>query len=185
MLSVFHLLQAIALHGFVNWMPTLLVAHGVTITESLGYTFAMTLVTPLGPLACIWFADKIERKWQIVGSAIVVALCGFAFVLSRDPDIIVPAGAIELLAASVLNFAFHAYQAELFPTRIRVQGVGFVYSWSRVSAALTGFLVAFILGKYGTPAVFVLFTGSMVTLALFIALLGPRTKGRSLEALSP
>jgi putative MFS transporter len=185
MLSVFHLLQAIALHGFVNWMPTLLVSHGVTITESLGYTFAMTLVAPLGPLACIWFADKVERKWQIVASAIVVALCGFTFTLSRDPLIIVPAGALELLAASVLNFAFHAYQAELFPTRIRVQGVGFVYSWSRVSAALSGFLVAYILGKYGTPAVFVLFTGSMLTLALFITFLGPRTRGQSLETLSP
>lgn len=185
MLSVFHLLQAIALHGFVNWMPTLLVSHGVSITRSLGYVFAMTLIAPLGPLACLWFADKVERKWQIVVSALVVAMCGFTLALSRDPLIVIPVGGLELLAAAVLNFAFHAYQAELFPTRIRVQGVGFVYSWSRVSAALSGFLVAYILGRYGTPAVFALFTGSMLALAIFIALMGPRTRGQSLESLSP
>jgi putative MFS transporter len=185
MLSVFHILQAIGLFGFVNWMPTFLIEQGVSIKHSLGYTFGMALATPLGPLACMSFADKIERKWQIVASALVIALVGLVFANSRDPMVIVPAGAIELLAASVLNYAFHAYQAELFPTRIRVQAVGFVYSWSRVSAVFTGFLIAFMLREYGVPAVFVLFTGSMVALALFITIWGPKTQDRSLETLSP
>lgn len=166
-------------------MPTFLMKQGVSVTDSLGYTFGMALVTPLGPLACMGFADKIERKWQIVASAVVIAVVGLVFANSRDPLIIVPAGAIELLAAAVLNYSFHAYQAELFPTRIRVQAVGFVYSWSRVSAIFTGFLIAFILREYGVPAVFVLFTGSMLLVALFIAVWGPKTQDRSLETLSP
>ncbi|HVY34205.1 MAG TPA: MFS transporter [Caulobacteraceae bacterium] len=185
MLSVFHVLQAIGLFGFVNWMPTFLMKQGVSVTESLGYTFGMALVTPLGPLACMGFADKMERKWQIVASALVIAVVGLVFANSRDPMVIVPAGAIELLAAAVLNYSFHAYQAELFPTRIRVQAVGFVYSWSRVSAVFTGFLIAFMLREYGVPAVFVLFTGSMLLVALFVTVWGPKTQDRSLETLSP
>jgi putative MFS transporter len=185
MLSLFHLLQAFGLFGFINWMPTFLVKQGLSITESLGYTFGMALVAPFGGILCMSFADKFERKWQIVGAALGIAAAGLVFASSRNPLIIVPAGGFELLSAAVLSFNFHAYQSELFPTRIRVQAIGFVYSWSRISAAFNGFVVAWVLGKYGAPAVFVLFTLSMLLVALAIATLGPPTRQRSLETLSP
>ena len=185
MLSLFHILQAIGLYGFINWMPTFLVHEGVSIVHSLGYTFGMALVAPLGPLLCLSFADKIERKWQIVGSALAVAIAGLMFAYFRSPYIIVPMGGFELLSAAILSYNFHAYQAELFPTRIRVQAVGFVYSWSRISATFSGFLIAFVLGRYGVSWVFLLIAGSMVLVALFIGVMGPLTKDRSLETLSP
>jgi len=185
MLSLFHLLQAFGLYGYINWMPTFLVKQGVSIPESLGYTFGMAMVAPFGGLLCLSFADKYERKWQIVGAALAIAAAGVVFALSRNPLYIVPAGGFELLSAAVLSFNFHAYQSELFPTRIRVQAIGFVYSWSRISAAFNAFVVAFILGKYGAPAVFVMFTISMLLVALAIGTLGPSTKQRSLETLSP
>jgi putative MFS transporter len=185
MLSLFHLLQAFGLYGYINWMPTFLVKQGVSIPDSLAYTFGMALVAPFGGLLCMSFADKFERKWQIVGAAIAIAAAGVVFANSRNPWIIVPTGGFELLSAAVLSFNFHAYQSELFPTRIRVQAIGFVYSWSRISAAFNGFVVAWILGQYGAPAVFVLFTVSMLLVALAIGVLGPATKQRSLETLSP
>ena len=185
MLSLFHLLQAFGLFGFINWMPTFLVKQGLSITESLGYTFGMALVAPFGGLVCLSFADKFERKWQIVGAALAIAAAGLVFANSRNPWIIVPAGGFELLSAAVLSFNFHAYQSELFPTRIRVQAIGFVYSWSRVSAAFNAFVVAWVLGKYGAPTVFVLFTLSMLLVAISIAALGPKTRQVSLETLSP
>jgi len=185
MLSLFHLLQAFGLYGFIAWMPTFLIKQGISITSSLGYTFGMALVAPFGGLVCLSFADKFERKWQIVGAALAIAAAGLVFAASRNPLIIVPAGGFELLSAAVLSFNFHAYQSELFPTRIRVQAIGFVYSWSRVSAAFSAFVVAWVLGNYGAPAVFLLFTASMLLVALAIATLGPLTKQRSLETLSP
>jgi len=185
MLSLFHVLQAIGLYGFINWMPTFLVHEGVSIVHSLGYTFGMALVAPLGPLLCLSFADRIERKWQIVGAALAVAVAGLMFSYFRNPYIIIPMGGFELLSAAILSYNFHAYQAELFPTRIRVQAVGFVYSWSRISATFSGFLIAFVLGRYGVSWVFLLIAGSMVMVALFIGVMGPLTKNRSLETLSP
>ena len=185
MLSLFHLLQAFGLYGFIAWMPTFLVKQGISITNSLGYTFGMALVAPFGGLVCLSFADKFERKWQIVGSALAIAAAGLVFASSRNPLIIVPTGGFELLSAAVLSFNFHAYQSELFPTRIRVQAIGFVYSWSRISAAFGGFVVAWVLGRYGAPVVFLMFTASMLLVALAIATLGPLTRQRSLETLSP
>ena len=52
------------------------------------------------------------------------------------------------------SFIYHAYQSELYPTRIRARAIGFVYSWSRFSAIFSGFLIAFFLGRYGTVGVF-------------------------------
>jgi putative MFS transporter len=185
MLSLFHFLQAFALYGYISWMPTFLVSQGISITKSLSYTLGMALVAPLGGLLCLSFADKFERKWQIVGSALAIAAVGMVFANSRNPWIIVPAGGFELLSAAVLSFNFHAFQAELFPTRIRVLAIGFVYSWSRISAFFASLVVGFVLGKYGAPTVFVLFTLSMLLVALSIGILGPKTRQTSLETLSP
>ena len=185
MLSVFHMFQAIGLFGFLNWMPTFLISRGVSVTHSLAYTLGMTLVAPLGPLLCLSFVDKVERKWQMVASALAIAGAGIVFAIARSPWVIVPMGGLELLCASILSFNFHAYQAELFPTRIRTQAIGFVYSWSRVSGAFTGFLIAWVLGAFGVPAAFLLFTGSMVMVALCVGIFGPLTQDRSLEHLSP
>lgn len=185
MLSIFHVLQGIGLYGFLNWMPTFLVHRGISIHHSLGYTVGMAVFAPLGPLLCLSFADRIERKWQIVGAALAVAAAGLTFSFITSPYIIIPVGGFELLSAAILSYNFHAYQAELFPTRIRVQAVGFVYSWARITAILSGFLISYILGHYGVSQVFLLIAGSMILVALFIGVMGPSSKNRSLESLSP
>ncbi len=154
------------------------------MTHSLGYVFGMQLAAPLGPLAAMAFADRIERKWQIVGAALVMAVAGLAFAQLTNPYLIIPVGAIQTLTAAVLNYSFHSYQAELYPTRIRAQAVGFVYSWSRLSGAFSGFLIAFVLGHYGVPSVFLLIAGSMAVVALSIGAMGPPTSRRALEALA-
>jgi putative MFS transporter len=49
-------------------------------------------------------------------------------------------------------FGFHAYQPELFPTRIRASAAGFVYSWSRLSVIFNSFIIAFVLERSGPSA---------------------------------
>ena len=83
-----------------------------------------------------------------------------------------------------MSFAFHAYQSELYPTRIRGTAVGFVYSWSRLSTVLSAFVIAFFLGRFGTDGVFALIAAAMVVVALVIGVMGPRTSNRSLRKIS-
>jgi putative MFS transporter len=83
-----------------------------------------------------------------------------------------------------LSYSYHAYQAELFPTRIRARAVGFVYSWSRLSTIFTSFMIAFFLQKFGTPGVFAFIAASMLMVILSIGIFGDRTKGLSLEEIS-
>ena len=59
-----------------------------------------------------------------------------------------------------------------------------MYSWSRLSAALSGLAIATFLGFGGTTAVFVFIACCMAIVIIVIGGFGLRTRGRSLEAIA-
>jgi putative MFS transporter len=83
-----------------------------------------------------------------------------------------------------MSYAYHGYQAELFPTPIRSRAVGFVYSWSRLAAAFAGLAVGFLLADGGVPAVAVFIGGAMAVGIAAVGIFGPSTRGVALEQLN-
>ena len=184
LLIIFHLLQPIGFYGFAIWVPTLLLAQGVGVTQSLRYTFVMALASPLGPLLGLPFADIFERKWQIAWSALAIAVWGLLFAQQRTAAGVIILGVLITLSSNWMSFSYHTYQSELYPTRIRTRAVGFVYSWSRLSTAFSSLLIAFFLRNYGTMGVFILIACSMVLVFVLIGGLGPETTRQRLEEIS-
>ena len=184
MLVVFNVFQTVGYYGFSAWVPTLLVQRGITVSSSLRYTFIIAIAAPFGPLAASLVADRTERKWQIVASALGVAAAGLFFARMDQAIWLIAFGVLLTLSNNVLSFSFHAYQAELYPTRIRALAIGFVYSWSRVSVVFSSFVIAFCLREFGVAGVFTLIAGSMAMVMLAIGIFGPRSSGVSLEAIS-
>lgn len=184
MLIVFNLFQTVGFYGFNNWVPTFLVSQGISVTKSLGYTFFIAIAAPFGPLLGALFTDKIERKWQIAGAAACVAVFGLAFASMREVAPLILFGALVTLSNNIMSFAFHAYQPELYPTRIRALAVGFVYSWSRLSTVFSAFVIAFFLRELGVIGVFTLIAASMGVVVLAIGLFGPKVKDLTLEEIS-
>ena len=176
MLSVFNLFQTIGYYGFASWVPTLLIARGIGITHSLFYSLLIAIANPLGPLLALPFADKVERKWVIVGAAIGIAVFGSLFATASHPVLLVACGLCITFSSNLLSVGFHAYQPELFPTRVRARAVGFVYSMSRISAVFSSFLIANSLRNFGTAGVFTLIIGAMVVVVVTIGVFGPRTR---------
>jgi MFS transporter, putative metabolite:H+ symporter len=184
MLIVFQILQVVGYYGFTSWVPTLLLAQGINVTRSLAYTVVIAAANPLGALAATWFADRCERKWQLAFAALGIAVFGLAFSQQRTALGIMVVGCLIAFSNTVLAYSLHAYQSELYPTRVRARAVGFTYSWSRISTVFVGFMIAWCLGHYGTIGVFTFIAGAMVLVFLIIAILGPRTTGLRLEAIS-
>ncbi|CDY74266.1 Major facilitator superfamily (MFS) metabolite(sugar)/H symporter [Caballeronia glathei] len=184
MLSLFNFFQTFGVYGFGAWVPVLLYTKGLTITHSLLYTMVIAFTTPLGALGAMAFAERIERKWQLVGCAVMVAVAGVLFGLARDPLPILLFGGLVTIANNWLIGIFHTYQAELYPTRIRARAVGFVFSWSRVSSIFVGFWVAALLKHSGVPAVFALISSAMFVIVVMVGFFGPKTNGIRLEELS-
>ena len=185
MMMVFNFFQTIGYYGFASWVPTLLVARGITITHSLLYSFIIAIANPIGPLLAIPIADYVERKWVIVFGATGIAVFGMAFSQVDNTVLLIACGVAITLCSNIMSFGFHAYQPELFPTRVRAMAVGFVYSMSRIGAMLSGFLIAFCLREFGTTGVFTLIVGCMAMVVISIGGFGPRTRGLKLEAIAP
>ncbi len=184
LLTIFQLFQTLGFYGFASWVPTLLISRGMAVTKSLEYTFLIAIANPVGPLVGQAFADKFERKWQIAWAAFAVAVFGLLFAAQRTAAGVVVFGILITLSSNWMSFAFHTYQAELYPTRIRAQAVGFVYSWSRLGAIASGFVIAFFLRNYGTRGVFSLIAAAMLVVFVVIGGWGPRTNRLPLEEIA-
>jgi MFS transporter, putative metabolite:H+ symporter len=184
MLIIFHTLQTIGYYGFANWAPTFLLRRGVSLLHSLEYTLLIALVSPLGPALAVLTSDKLERKWTIVAMALLIAALGLGFAFWSLPALIVLSGALVTLCSNWFSALLHAYQSELFPTRMRATGVGFTYSWSRLSASVSSLLIGAVLLHAGVGAVFALLAAAMCGVALVIGVFGPRTNRIALEQLA-
>jgi putative MFS transporter len=181
LMSAFNVFQTVGFYGFQNWVPTLLIAQGIEITKSLGYTTVIALAAPVGPLIGFLLGERIERKWVIVGCAGLILVCGLVFGATTAPAIIVAMGLMLQVAANGMSYSFHAYQQELFPTGLRARASGFVYSWSRLSVIFSSFVISDLLQAFGVPGVFLFIAGAMALVMAIIGVYGPRTSGVALE----
>jgi putative MFS transporter len=184
MLAVFNFFQTIGFYGFSNWVPKLVSGQGFDIRSSLLYSFIIAFAYPAAPLLFMLFADRIERKWQIVIAACGTAFFGLLFTQQGSATGIVILGILITFSAQLMSYGYHAYQAELFPTRIRSRAVGFTYSFSRLSTIFTSFMVAFFAREAGNVGVFAFIAVSMFIAAGAIGFFGPSTHNRTLEEIN-
>jgi putative MFS transporter len=184
MLLALNIFQALGFYGFSNWVPALLTSQGIGFVKSLQYSFVIAIVYPLTPFLCSLIADRIERKWLIVIGAAGTAVFGLLFSRQSAAANLVLFGALVTISNIVLSYSYHAYQTELYPTRIRARAVGFVYSFSRLATILSGFVIAIALRDFGTTGVFVFIASCMLVVVLSVGTFGPRTRGLTLEEAS-
>jgi MFS transporter, putative metabolite:H+ symporter len=184
MLMLFNFFQTVGFYGFVAWTPTLLIAKGIHITQSLEYSVIINIAAVAFPLVLMLFADSMERKWHACLSCLAIAVFGVWFANVTSPAALIVLGACLAMSTQWLSYGLHSYQSELYPTRIRARGIGFVYSWSRLSGILTPFFVAFFLRDFGPPGVFAFVAVCMAVVIVSVATLGPRTRQLQLEAIA-
>ena len=184
MLIVFNVFQIVGYYGFSSWVPTFLIRRGISVVNSLEYTFLIAIAAPLGPLLAYRLADRFERKWQIVAAASAVGYirhtlrtddAGAAADRPGNPADHVEQHPVVLISRLSGGTLSHAHSRA--GHRIRV----FVEPALRVFSA---FAIAFFLDRFGVPGVFTFIAGSMAMVVLSIALLGPRTSRLALETIS-
>jgi putative MFS transporter len=181
LLMVFNFCQAFGFYGFANWVPTLLVEKGITVTKSLEYSFMIAFAYPIAPLLALNYADRLERKWIICGAALAIIVLGLTFSQLTQPSFLIFCGILLTAANVTMSYAYHAYQSEVFPTVVRARAAGLVYSMSRISAMFSGFIIAYMLREAGVGGVFALITVAMVIVIASIATLGPNVHGKPLD----
>lgn len=185
MLMIFQFFQTFGFYGFAAWVPTLIAQQtGINVGASLLYSFIIAIANPFGPLLAMTFADKFERKWQLVAAACCIGVFGMLFSYQTTMPLLILFGIMITLSNNILSYSFHGYQSELFPARIRARAVGVTYSLSRLSAVFASFIIGFFLQTAGTKGVFGLIAVAMIIVVVAIAGWGPRTLDRELEEIS-
>ena len=181
---MFNFFQTFGYYGFAAWVPTLLIAKGITITTSLLYSFIIAIANPIGPLLGTLIADRMERKWQVCGGAIGIGVFGMLFANATGATLLIVLGVLVTLCNNWMSFSFHNYQSELFPTRIRSRADRLRVFMEPVVGGAVGLVVAYLLGLGGVNAVFTFIAFSMLIVVISIGGFGPRTRGLALEAIS-
>src|SRR6202790_5490649 len=186
MLMIFQFFQTFGFYGFAAWVPTLIAQQtGINLGASLLYSFIVAIANPFGPLLAMSFADRFERKWQLVGAAICIGVFGVLFSQQSTMPLLILCGVLITLSNNVLSYSFHSYQSELFPTRIRARAIGFTYAFSRISTVFASLIIGFFFAQFnGTTGVFGLIAFAMLMVVLSIGIFGPRTSNLELEKIS-
>ncbi len=78
---------------------------------------------------------------------------GTLFAFQTSPALLMLLGVLITISSALLSVGYHAYQSELFPTRVRARAVGVVYSTSRISAMFSGFMIAFALRHFACSGI--------------------------------
>ncbi|WP_158903613.1 MFS transporter [Burkholderia sp. L27(2015)] len=177
--------QTLGFYGFQAWVPTLLVAHGITIVHSLTYITLINIGAVPGALIATFLSDRLERKYTIAGTAAVIAVFGLLYGLSFQPVLIVTFGFLVGMLIQTFAALCYAYTPEQYPTDIRNTGTGFAYGVGRLANVANSFIVAGIFLNFGYVWVFVYIAGAWVATAVVTLAFGAKTTGQRLEVINP
>src|SRR5258708_33429181 len=132
MLLIFQFFQSAGFYGFGLLAPIIVPAKGFSVVHSLAYSAPIALGYPLGSLLSVPIVERMERKWLIVGTALLMALFGLIFGFATSVPLIIASGFLFTVASQVFSNSYHIYTAEIFSTLRRGMAVRIAYSLSRL-----------------------------------------------------
>ncbi len=182
---LFQICHLSAIFVLVSWLPTIMLSRGIGAAHASLFAAVSFAGGALGPAVAIVLSDRFERRWLLVAAAVIAACMGLIYPLQSSAVSIM---AIGLVLTTTMYFisatGYGIYIPEILPTGVRLRGMGTAALVGRLTSALTPFAVSAALAHWGDPFVVVVGVGMLYCLlAPAFALLGPNTRGRSLEVL--
>lgn len=141
--------------GLFTWIPGFLSAPagrggaGLTIVQTSGFVAPMQAGAFAGYVAFGWLADRIGRRPAFVCYVLAAAVLTPVYGAARDERTLMLLGpAIGFFGTGFFSL-FGAMLSELYPTRVRGAGLGFVYNVGRGCSALAPWTVGYFADHYG------------------------------------
>jgi len=172
-------------YGAFIWIPTLLVASGMDLVRSFGYTLVITIAQLPGYAVAALLVELWGRRPTLsvflAGSAGSALLFGTAGSTAAT----VAAG----MALSFFNLgawgALYALSPEVYPTSLRGTGTGWAAGFGRIASVLAPLSVPLLLDAGGGNALlFAVFAGFFLVAAAATWGL-PERRGETLDSLDP
>ena len=183
--SAMQVVLGVAIYGFVVWVPTFLVQHGIGIARSLGQSVFMSFGGPAGAALGWLLSDRLGRRPAIIGASVLGAVIGplFAYAPSQEAAVVLGFAMFSVIYFLVA-IVVAGYIPELFPTAVRMRGNGLASTAGRLATIFVPYGVVALSGLGGVPAVLAGVAAALVLMAVLTLFYGRETNGRSLEAIA-
>lgn len=175
-------LAMLGFYAFAAWVPALLAQHGLSLTTSLTFSAITTIGAVPGALLARAICDRFSRRWIMVATSVVIAVCGIAYGYSSSAGGIIVFGLLVSLLSQTFVAVIYTYTPEIFPIRVRAFGCGLSYGAGRLANVFGPLLIPTIYVAGGYAAVFVAVAACWIAAGVIVALFGPETTGVSLES---
>jgi MFS transporter, putative metabolite:H+ symporter len=170
-----------------NWLPTLYNSvYHMSVKQALRAASFTNIAQVLLLLICAATIDRFGRRsWAMacfVAGAILLGVLG----LTASPSVTIVIAVCTLSYGIVgsANAVLYLYTPEVYPTRMRVIGIGLATSWLRIASAVGPPIVGVMVAANGVDGVFRMFAAVSVLGA--IAARGMiETRGQRLEEIAP
>jgi putative MFS transporter len=179
--------------GFISWpltiwLPTIYRnVFKVSLEQALNYGLINNVIILVATLSCALLIDRTGRKAWFTG-AFLLAACALGllgFLGASSANIVFVLTGLTLFGITSLNLAIYLYTPELYPTRLRTQGVGIALAWSRVAGMVAPPVIGWGMSNDGLAAVFAGLGVIALLAAVVTGFFAIETKQRVLEEVSP
>ena len=174
-------------YGLTSWLPTIYTGtYGVPLDRALQLSL---LATAAGFGGCVLAASSVDRIGRRAVLAIGMGLTAGTLVLlaglgASGVAQVAALTTIAALCSFASNITLYLYSPELFPTRSRALGTSIGAAFNRIGVILGPIVVAGAVAGGSIPVAFAVL-GGVAAVGAGIALLGPETRNRQLEDVSP
>jgi putative MFS transporter len=168
-------------YAFMTWIPSLLIARGLTMSTSFGFTIAIYCAQVPGYFSAAWANDRIGRRNVIALYLGLGAVGALTLSTVQTPGGLLGSSMALSFALNGVYAGLYSYTPELFPTSVRATAQGFATATSRIGAMISPILVGALYSTIGFSGVFV--SGLILLLIGVICVLwfGPLTNDLTLD----
>lgn len=162
-----------AIYSVFSWLPTMLVAEGLSQSVAGGALTAYNLGGVFGALLCAQFITRFGSRWPMIvcaagGAATILLL---RVVSTQNTTLIVAMFGLHGLFVNAVNCTLYAVSAFLYPTDIRATATATALGVGRLGAILSAFVGAALITA-GGPSAFLNALGlAMVVVTIALATL--------------
>lgn len=184
--TLFAAFLQLAYWGLFTWLPSFLSTSpaqggaGMDIVKTSGWVFAMQVGALIGYSGFGFLADRYGRKTAFAIFLIAAAILVPAYGSLRNATLLFLLGPFVGCFGSGYFSGFGVLLSELFPTKLRGAGLGFVYNVGRGASALAPIIIGTLAETYGIgTSLFI--TSFFFLCGLCVLYFLPETKGQTLK----
>ncbi len=174
----------VLVYTVISWTPTVLKANGFDVNMSTVLTVVIQLGIPVGVGLLTFYVEKVNRKTILIATYVLIAIVGPIWaMLPADNTILIMIIGFLLCVCTFTNSVTTSaiYLSEPFPTACRIRGAGVANAFGRLGGIFSPLWIAFFLATSGVFSVYVVNGALAIFTAVWLAIFGVETRGRTLE----